>query len=218
MAAVLAGVAVVVGAVAWGLSVWVDRATPPVTEERVQGAVFGAIRGEAPAAFLVTGRLELMARTRVENTKVFLPGLVGLDLGTARATVRVPGTVSYGFAVDSVKPEMVRLREDGVVEIGLPPLAVYSVEPRLGRLEVATERGWARRPSREGEVERRALALVERAMRRQAEAHLRTSKESRVNAARALERLLKPALQGLGMEDPRFRIRISDELVLRPTG
>lgn len=197
---------------------WVDRSVPPLTEEEVRAAMFAAIEGESAAAFLVTGRLELTARTRVENSKVLLPGLIGLDLGTSRATVRVPGTVSYGFEVDSLRPEMVRLREDGTIEIDLPPLAVYSVEADLGRLEVETERGWARAPSREDQVERDALRIVEGAMRRQALGHLSRSYDSRINAARALERLLGPALHGLGMEDPRFRFRLGEDLVVLPTG
>lgn len=197
---------------------WLSRSAPRLTEQEMRDALFTTIQREAPEAFLVTGRLELTATTRVENSKVVLPGLIGLNLGTTRATVRVPGRVSYGFEVDSLKPEMVRMREDGVIEIELPPLAVYSVEADLGRLEVETVRGWARAGSREEEVERRALTIVEGAMRRQALSHLRTSYQSRINAARAMERLLRPALRGLGMEDPQFHFRLGEDLVVQPTG
>lgn len=189
-----------------------------LTEHQVRDALFTRIQQEAPEAFLITGRLELTAQTQVENSKVLLPGIVGLDLGTSRATVRVPGRVSYGFEVDSLRPEMVRMLEDGTIEVDLPALGVYSVEPDLRGLEIETERGWARLGSSEDQVERRALAIVEGAMRRQALAHLRSSYQSRINAARALERLLTPALKGLGMEDPRFRFRLGEDIVVEPRG
>lgn len=205
-------------ALAVGAGVWLVRSTPQLTEEQVRDAMFTAIETEAPAAFLVTGQLGMNVRTRVENSKVLLPGLIGLNLGTTRATVRVPGRVSYGFEVDSLKPEMVRMLEDGVIQLELPPLAVYSTEADLGQLEVETARGWARAGSMEDAVERRALEIVEGAMRRQAVSHLRTSYQPRVNTARALERLLRPALRGLGMEDPVFRFKLGDDVVVLPAG
>lgn len=208
----------VLALVAVGAIHWLVRSPPALTEQEVRDALFTTIERESPAAFLVTGRLDLTATTRVENTKVVLPGLIGLNLGTTRATVRVPGRVSYGFHADSLKPEMVRMLENGVIEIELPPLAVYSVEADLGRLEVETARGWARAGSMEEEVEQRALAIVEGAMRRQGLSHLRTSYQSRINAARAVERLLRPALRGLGMEDPEFHFRLGEDLVIQPTG
>lgn len=205
-------------AAAVGAKRWLSNATPTLSEEQVREALFTTIQRESSAAFLVTGRLELTVTSRVENSRVLLPGVVGLNLGTTRATVRVPGRVSYGFEVDSLKPEMIRMLDDGSIEIGIPPLAVYSAEADLSRLEVETERGWARLGSRSEQVERRALTIVERAMRKQALNHLRTSYQPRINAARALERLLEPALRGLGMEDPQFRFRLGEELVVLPTG
>ncbi|HUG39726.1 MAG TPA: DUF4230 domain-containing protein [Longimicrobiales bacterium] len=201
-----------------GILVVLRLEPPAFTESQVRDALFTTIQREAPEAFLVTGRLDVTATTEVENTKVFLPGIVGLDLGTTRARVRVPGKVSYGFEVDSLRPEMFRLLEDGSIELRLPALAVYSVEPDLRRLEVETRRGWARMGTSEEQVERRALAIVQGAMRRQAVSHLRTSYQSRINTARALERLLTPALKGLGMEDPKFRFRLGDDIVVEPRG
>ena len=191
---------------------------PTLSEESVREAIATTIQRESPAAFLVTGRLSLTVTTRVENSKVVLPGVVGLDLGTNRAVVRVPGRVYYGFEADSLRPEMVRLLDDGAVELRLPPLAVHSLEPDLSRLEVETTRGWARIGSDTHRMERRALTLVQRAMRRQALAHLRSSYQPRINAGRALERLLTPALRGLGMEDPEFRVRLGEDLVILPSG
>ncbi|NIP82586.1 MAG: DUF4230 domain-containing protein [Gemmatimonadetes bacterium] len=193
-----------------------ERARP--SDEAIREALFTAIQREAPEAFLVTGRLEVTTTTRVENSKVFLPGVLGIDLGTARATVRVPGRVSYGFHADSLRPDMVRLLEDGAVEVEIPPLAVYSAEPDLSALEVETERGWARLGSTEAAVERRALAIVTGALRRQGLAHLRSSYQPRINTARALERILGPALVGLGMESPEFRFRVAEDLIVQPVG
>lgn len=204
--------------VAIGTFLWLSNAVPSLTEQQLRDALFTTLERESPEAFLVTGRLDMTVTTRVENSKVLLPGLIGLNLGTARATVRVPGRVSYGFEVDSLKPEMVRMQEDGSILIELPPLAVYSAAADLGRLEVETERGWARAGSLEDEVERQALRIVEGAMRRQALSHLKTSYQPRINAAKALERLLEPALRGLGMEDPRFRFQLGDDVVILPTG
>jgi hypothetical protein len=205
-------------AVGIGLTLWLSWAAPRLTEEDIRRALFTSIERESPQAFLVTGRLDLTVTTRVENSKVFLPGLIGLNLGTTRATVRVPGRVSYGFEADSLRPDMVRMLDDGSIQIELPPLAVYSAEADLSRLEVETERGWARAGSLEDQVERDALTIVEGAMRRQALTHLRTSYQPRINAARALERLLVPALRGLGMEDPQLRFRLGEDLVILPTG
>lgn len=201
-----------------GAALWLARVTPSLTEEEVRHAMFAAIQRESPAAFLVTGQLELTVTTRVENSKILLPGVIGLDLGTTRSTVRVPGRVSYGFEVDSLRPEMVRMLEDGVIEVWIPPLAVYSAEADLGQLEVETERGWARAASRRDQVERDALLIVEGTMRRQALAHLRSSYQPRINAAEAMRRLLTPTLQGLGMEAPEFRFRVDENVVIMPSG
>ena len=191
---------------------------PAITEREVRQAVFTAIEAESPEAFVVTGRLEITVETRIEDSRVLLPGIVGLDLGTTRATVRVPGRVSYGFPVDSLRPDMVRLTETGVIEVILPPLEVYSAEPDLAAMEVETERGWARLPGGATEVERRAIGIIESALRRQGTAHLASSYQPRINTAEALQRLLSPGLQGLGMQEPTFRFRLGDSLVVEPGG
>lgn len=191
---------------------------PGLTQRQVRDAIFTAIEREEPEAFLVTGRIHVNVTTRIEDSRVLLPGIVGLDLGTARATVRIPGRVSYGFPVDSLRPEMVQLTPDGVIELHLPTLTVYSAEPDLSALEVRTERGWARLPGAATDVERRAIAVIEGALRRQGMAHLSSSYRPRINSARALQRLLRPALQGLGMDDPVFRFRLGDELFVEPSG
>ena len=191
---------------------------PGLTERDVRQAVFTTIERESPQAFLVTGSLDVTATTEIEDSRVLLPGVVGLDLGTARARVRVPGRVSYGFPTDWLKPNMVRFTDNGVIEVELPTLAIYSVEPDLTGLEVETDRGWARLPTAREEAERQAIAAVSAALRGQAAAHIGSAYQPRINTARALQRLLRPALQGLGMDDPVFRFRLGDDLIVEPSG
>ncbi len=192
--------------------------TTRVSEREVRAAVFSAVQKESPEAFLVTGRLDVTVTTEIEDSRVLLPGLIGLNLGTARATVRVPGRISYGFPADSLKPAMVRLTEAGAIELDLPTLQIYSVEPDLAALEVQTERGWARLPGAREEAERRAIAVIESALRRQGNVHIESSYQPRINSARALQRLLSPALQGLGMAEPVFRFHLGDGLIVEPSG
>lgn len=191
---------------------------PGLTERELREAIFSAIERESPEAFVVTGSLELTVTTRIEDSRILLPNIVGLDLGTARATIRIPGRVSYGFPADSLRPDMVRLTDGGVIEVELPQLLIYSAEPDLAAMEVETRRGWARLPSTEAEVERRAIAVIESAFRRQGAAHLSSSYQPRINSARALQRLLSPALQGLGMDALSFRFRLGDDLMVQPSG
>jgi len=68
------------------------------------------------------------------------------------------------------------------------------------------------------QVRRDALSRVEATLRRQAEARLASSTQPRINTARALQAMLKPALQSAGIEDPEFRFRIGGDLVLSPSG
>ena len=191
---------------------------PSFSEQEIRETIFTAIERESPEAFVVTGSLEITVTSVIEDSRVLLPGFLGLNLGTSRATVRVPGRVSYGFAADSLRPEGVRLTETGVIEVTLPPLEIYSTEPDLTRLEVETTRGWARLPETGEEVERRAIAVVEGALRRQGQSRLSSSNQPAINTARALERLLRPALRGLGMANPQFRFRLGEGLVVEPSG
>src|SRR5690606_6574394 len=69
---------------------------PEVLVQDVRELVHTTIQREAGASFLVTGYLDVVATATVENRQVLLPGMLDLSLGTTRATVRVPGMVSYG--------------------------------------------------------------------------------------------------------------------------
>lgn len=206
---------------------WLLR--PRYDPAEVQRTVITTIQREAPASFYVTGTLDITVTEEVERTEQLFPTLFvllreaqpswpGINQATARATVRVPGRVSYGFDVSQLRHEQIRVRPDGLVEVSLPPLEVYSAEPYLRQLEVKTEAtGWMQLfGSQEKEAEREALGGVREALRRQGRARIDTATQPRVNTAKALEKLLRPALVAAGVPNPRFRFEIGDELVMQP--
>jgi len=203
------------------------------SQETVRRTVITTVQEESPASFLVTGTLDLRVTVTVDSSQYMTPGwltalvsatqpgVLSLLRGGARTEVRVPGRVSYGFDVQGLDPSMIRLADGNVVELTLPELSVRSVEPSLTKLEVRTRsEGWLRiyGSAAAEDVRARALAQVEPAFRRQARRHIASATQPRVNTARALEALLRPALQAAGVEAPAFRIRIGDRLVLQPEG
>lgn len=222
-----------IGAVALALAVlagallWLLRPRYDATE--VQRTIVTTIQREAPASFYVTGTLDVTVTEEVERTAQLFPTLFallreaqpawpGVNQATARATVRVPGRVSYGFDVGQLTAEQIRVRPDGLVAVSLPALAVYATEPFLQHLEVKTEAtGWMQLfGSQEKAAEREALGGVRDALRRQGEARLATATQPRVNTAKALEALLRPVLVAAGVPNPQFRFEIGDELVMTP--
>jgi hypothetical protein len=197
-----------------GVLLLIPRLQPPRLTERVTAeAIHAAIQREADTTFVVTGYLEVVATVRSQDTRVLLPDFLNLPLGTTRATVRVPGRVSYGFDISQLTVQMIRVSGD-TVEIDIPQVTIYSTEPDLSRLEVETTTGWARRPVTAQEAERRAVQLLSSGLERQGEAHLAQSAQPRVNTARALRRLLDPVVTGLGMESPHIRVNLGAGLVL----
>jgi hypothetical protein len=217
----LAGVLLAVGVAVW----WGQG----LSESAVQRTVLTTIQEESPASFLVTGTLTITTTVRIDSSQYLTPDWVTFVLGqtqpsvlpllqgTSQAQVRVPGRVSYGFEVGRLRADMIAIADDGVVAVDLPELSIHSIEPRLSRLEVRTRaKGWMRVfPSEVSEdVRARALAEVRSAFRAQAEARLRTATQPRVNTARALEKMLRPPLKAAGVEHPRFRIRVGDQLTL----
>ncbi len=209
-ASLLALGALLVAVIAVLLLIRVPRVT--VSQVDVADLAHTTLQQEITAAFLVTGELIVTAETRVQNTKTLLPGLLDVDLGTTSAQVRVPGRVIYGIYADSLTRDRIRMTDDSVVEITLPQPQVYAVEPRLSDMEVETRRGWARLSREtEAQVRERAVELVERSLRAQGHRHMMQSVQPRVNTARALEAMLRPALEAAGIE-PRFRFRIGSEI------
>lgn len=190
-----------------GLTLWSRR--PQLTSEEIRETIFSTIQREAAATFLVTGYIEVTVVSRVANTRTLLPGIIGLDLGTTSANVRVPGRISYGFDVGDLTPDMIRVFDDGVIEVDVPQPVIYSVEPNLAQMEIETQRGWARLGTATGDsVRDRAMALVQDALARQGQTHLRSSSQPGINTADALAAMLRPVLIAAGLPDPDLRFRI----------
>lgn len=204
--------ALLLGAV--GLYLWSQR--PRLSEQQVRDVVYSTIQRESPASFLITGWIEVTAVTQVRNTRTLLPGIVGFDLGTTSATVRMPGRVSYGFDVRELRPEMIRLLADDIIEVDVPDPSIYSVEPNLEQMEVETQRGWARlRGETTDQVRSRAIELVQGTMNAQAQQHLQSSAQPRINTADALYHMLRPVLIAAGVADPQIRFRVG-RLTIEP--
>jgi hypothetical protein len=187
--------------------------TPVLTERITAEQIHAAVQREADTTFVVSGYLEVVATVRSQDTRVLLPDLLNVPLGTTRATVRVPGRVAYGFDLGAVTPQMIRVRGD-TVEVDVPPVSIFSTEPDLSRLEVETTTGWARRPVTAQEAERRAVQMLVTALERQGEAHLASSSQPRVNTGRALQALVSRVAAGLGMPAPVVRVRLGDGMVI----
>ncbi len=185
-----------------------------VTQNDVRVAILSTLQEEADTTFLVTGYLDIATRITAEDTRVFFPGTLDLPLGTTRATVQVPGRVSYGFDLGALDPQEIWVRGD-TIEMEVPELAIYSVEPRVEEAQIETERGWTRLPASERTTERLAMSHMSESLRRQAEAHLVDSVQPQVNTAEALRRLVTPILVSVGVEAPVFRIYIGESLVLQ---
>lgn len=226
--AAIGGGAVAVLLLAGGLWLWGDGPS----DAMVRRTVLTTIQDEAPASFLVTGTLEVSVTVRVDSAQYLTPAwltyllqqtqpsALPLIQGGAQTRVRVPGTVSYGFDVRALTPDMISVEEERV-GVTLPSLSVHSVEPDLTRLEVQSqESGWMRvLPSdMPAAVRTQALGAVQDAFREQTERRIATATQPRVNTARALESLLRPALQATGIESHQFRMQVGDDLVLQPEG
>lgn len=187
---------------------------PTISETDVQSTVVTTIQEEAPEAFLVTGTLRSSLTTTTKRTTNFLPGLLDIEVGSGEVEVRVPGRIAYGFDTRGLTASDVRLLEseagEPIVEVVLPPLAVFSVEPILEQVQVRTERGGWVRPSRDDEREMIATALgrVRPALREQGETHLRSNTQPARNTAEAVSAQLRGPLAALGLEDPAFRFRL----------
>jgi len=199
------------------------------SQATVQRTIVTTVQQETPASTLITGQLSMTTTVEVDSTssltptwltsviRTARPQLIPLTLGTASAQIRVPGTVSYGFDVRDLKPDMIRLVEDDLVEVRLPALDIQSVEPDLRRMEMHTaSSGWMKMftGDMEEEVRQNALSQVREAFRMQAEARLNSTNQPGINTARALQAMLTPPLRAAGLDSPQFRFRIREDLVL----
>lgn len=214
--------------VAVGIALWWGQGP---SESHVRKTVITTVQKEAPASFLVTGTIHISTTVAIDSSDYVTPDwlthvlgqtqptVLSLLKGGSRTEVRVPGRISYGFDVRSLTAEMISVERGGVIAVDLPELSVHSVEPELSQLQVRSSTdGWMRvfPSSVREDVRKRALAGVEEAFRTQAQARLRSATQPRVNTARALEKMLTPALKAAGIEDPRFRMQLGDRLSLSP--
>jgi len=217
----LVGLLLAVGGVLW----WTQGPSP----SSVRRTVLSTIQEESPASFLVTGTLRMSTTVRIDSTQYLTPDWFTFVLaqaqpsvlpfleGSSRARIRVPGRVSYGFEVGHLRAEMITIEDNELVAVDLPELSIHSIEPELENLQVRTRQsGWMRVfPSEvRQDVRSRAMGEVRKAFRAQAESRLRTATQPRVNTARALEKMLTPPLKAAGLDGPRFRIRVGDQLTL----
>lgn len=223
----LIGTGIVIGVLlALSASLWWEQQP---SSSQMRKTVVSTIQEEAPASFLVTGTLEMQVTVRMDSSQHITPdwltyvlgqgqsGILALLKGRSQTEVQVPGRVSYGFDVRALRPEMVQIT-DGRVVLGLPELALHSIEPDLSRLRVqTTTEGWMHVFSSEvpAAVRKRALADVRETFRAQAQSRIASATQPRVNTARALERMLTPPLTAAGLDDPQFRVRIGDHLLRR---
>ncbi len=194
--------------------IWWFASSMRLTEEEAAQTVVTTIERETAQSFLVVGTLDATATVTVRNEKKLLPGSLDLSIGTTTSQVRVPGRIAYGFDVRAIRPEAVRMLEDGTVQVTLPALSILSAEPDLSQLEVETERGWLRSANSMERVEQRAVGLIVSALRNQGDAHLTgNNAQPRINTAQAMEAMLRPAFAAAGHPDVVFRFQISPTLV-----
>ena len=187
----------------------IDRISP----EQIRESVIATIQSEARESFLITGSLTITATTTIENSRVFLPGLLNFSLGTSRAQVQVPGTAYYGFDIRKLDPRHIEVTGD-TIRIDVPKPQLLSVDANLKELRVWTEKGWLRTPASVDEIERTAIRRVDGALGRQAASYIASSAQPHVNTAHALEKMLRPVLAAMGVEKPVFKFRIGEQLVM----
>jgi len=187
------------------------------TQEELRSSIITKVESESPESFLVTGSLEISADITEESNRSFIiPVLfmpVPVNMGTTTTQLKIPGKVAYGFNVRDLKPEDISVAIDGVIEVDLPELSTFSVEAHLDQAEIETEVGWARMHSKSGQVqEEKALARVNETLRNQANAVLENSQQPQINTAEALQAMLLPVVQALGIDNPQFRFKLGDGL------
>ncbi|WP_022835520.1 DUF4230 domain-containing protein [Salisaeta longa] len=215
---------VVVGLlVAVAVAVW----QVPPGAATVERTVITTLQEETPASFLVTGQLDITVEQTVQRTASVAPWFFNAvrawapsfdwDQGTTQATVRVPGTVSYGFNVQQLSADMIDVAPDGRIVVELPPLTVHAVEPHLGQMKMrTTATGWMQLASTAAtdSVKARALRTLQPAFEKQARRHLQQATQPRINTAQAVQQMLTPALRAAGIDTPTFRFQIRNDLTL----
>lgn len=206
-ARVLAVVVVLLLAVVAVLAVTLVRRGGLLSEDEVRTAVQTTIESEAAEGFVVTGRLSsTMSGSSARRRKI---RVLNVEVGRSEVAVRVPATMTYGFSLDAFDADAIRFRPDGVVEVVLPPLSVFSVEPELedARVDIDVSGTSRLSPELTERTIEQTLRKVRPALRAQAQAHLRDSEQPAINSARALRRTLAAPLEAAGVDLDAVRFR-----------
>lgn len=180
------------------------------TQEDVKQMIVTELHRELPAAFLVSGHLEITADITQENTKYLFPDYFdkSISLGTTKSTVRLPGRVSYGVDLMKIDATSIMFEPNNVVVINVDAIEVESVDPDLANMQVQTEVGWARMHARSGHaVERKAVVIAKDALEAEALSHLQTSPQPTYNTEAALSRIVVPVLDAAGFPNATIRIQ-----------
>ena len=203
----LALAALVAAAVVVVVGVAVVRAGGVLSEDEVRSAVRTGIEAEAAEGFVVTGRLASTlsgSSARRQRLRV-----LDIQTGSSRVTVRVPATMTYGFSLDDFDADAIQFQEGGRIVVALPALSVFSVEPELedAEVDIAVTGAGRLTPALTERTVQQTLRRVRPALREQAEAHLRTSDQPRINSARALRQMLTAPLEaaGVDLDEVQFR-------------
>ena len=191
---------------------------PDLTESQVRTVVVDTFLKEQPEAFIVTGTLTFTTSVVSESEKTLMPGILNLDLGTTIATVRAPGRAVYGFDASMLTADDIRFTGD-TVSVYVPPLTVFAVEPDLEQLEQRVDVGWARMYRSSGQEQSlTALRRLQPAMRELAREYLATADYPVENTQKAVERILRPALQAAGLGDAVIVVNVRPQLIGPPVG
>ncbi len=182
-----------------------------VAPEEIRERIVATIQSEAKASLLVTGSVDLTATVTIENVKTLLPGMLDIELGTARAMAQVPGRAYYGFDVRELDRDKIDVRGD-TISITVPPPRVLSVDANLEQLRIWSDKGWLRSSGSLQSVELKAVQRIDNTLARQAASYVSNSAQPRVNSAEAIRRLLQPVLAAMGISNPVFQFELSEQI------
>ena len=184
---------------------WLMLGGGRIAERDVRAAIVTTLQREAPQEFLVTG--ELTSSATASGQSQWRLRVLDIPLGQTRVRVQIPGRMTYGFELATLRPEDIRYDPAGIVEVRLPRVEVQSVEPILEEASVEIQTSGTDRLGTEAvrSTVERSFREVRPALRRQAESHLESAEQPRINTARALQRMLSTPLEAAGVRDARFR-------------
>lgn len=191
-------------------------ARPQWTIERVQDTVISTLQNEEPAVQIVGGTVEVTASREISDRGRFswVPDWLGAPmLFGAEARVQVSGLVHYGIDGSDFSREHITVTPEGVIEIEIPEIRIIAVEPRLSQMTIRHTSGILR-PGADLPLRDEALADLEAVLREQGQRHIYRNVRSIENVARAMVGILTPAFEAAGMEDPRFRFKLADGVIL----